>query len=275
MSGEGNTAGDPLAFLDQPLETPVVGDKGTEQAVVVQPDAGEKVNGDAPVEKVDGTALETPVVGDKDAKPDNSGHSVPLPTFLDMRDRATAAEKALKDAKPEPVTFTPPDPIKDPGGYARYQQTVLELNLTNERMNTSERFAVKEHGAELVDKARAYVIERMNADPAFEQKMVKHADPYAFAIDQYNDHIAYQEFLANRKAGGKNPPADGKGAHEKDSAQQQGSDKAPIAEQKRQPVVERKVRNQSITDETSAGGAHSVPTGGGQAFDSFFKQPGT
>lgn len=199
---------------------------------------------------------------------DNTAKMVPLGTALNWRDRMVAAEKALKDKdKPaDNVEFTPPDPVNNPREYATYNERVLELNIMNERMNTSERFARKEHGAELVDKAREWALARMDADPTFAKSVMENADPYDIAVAAYKEHVEFEAWKASKKVA----PATLEVPAAKVSEEVKPA-VAMVAAVKPKPDV--KPAPRSIVNATSAGGNHTIPAGEGQAFDSVFPAP--
>lgn len=267
---------DVLSFLD---ETPVV------EAPKVEPAAGgtleaPKVDGAAAVAPVTDAAVvkegaaEAPkvdVVPPADGKTDDKEpKTVPLATFLDILNENKQLKKGAKATETEPkeIQFVVPDPVKNPREYAAYQESMFTLNQMNERMNTSERFATKEYGAELIAKVRDWALAKMDSDEAFANLITNDADPYEIAVKAYNEDLELQQYRA-WVAGGKKPE-DAPGAKQADQTpplkKLAGSDKTGTVVH--QPVVEE--APSSIVDATSAGGVQSVPVGGGQAFDGIF-----
>ncbi len=254
MSGE-NT----LEFLDQPVEQPV-GDKPVVETTVVEPKEPVVVD----------PALPAAIAPAADKV-------VPLATFLDMRDENKALKEKLKAREPiAPEGFTPPDPATDPVGYIHYREGLTELNIVNERMNISEKFAVKEHGKDLVDKARDWALERFAADPGYENKILGLSDPYDAVISDYNNHMLLQELT----------PAEVKRYREWKAAealkqQPNGEGAAPAAEKviakpaasaAQQPAAKPAVPKSIAGRPASGGGVQAIPVGAGQAFDSLFEQ---
>jgi hypothetical protein len=92
--------------------------------------------------------------------------------------------KALRAPPPSPPAPAP-DFESDPSGAWAYQQQQFQQQLLNERLNSSERFARREHGAETVDKAKAWALERMQADPLYYQQLIANADPYEAAVQDW------------------------------------------------------------------------------------------
>lgn len=205
---------------------------------------------------------------------DKEPKTVPLSTFLHMVERAKTAEELNKTkGKFEEQEIQPPDPVKQPKEYAAFQSTMFQMNLLNERMNTSEEFARDKHGDELVDKARTYVLEKSEKDPDWFQKHIIGArNPYKAAIEIYNEHMEFQEFLASRKnRDGKKEGDEGKDPAQSSKSEPAATARKPAAQQvePKPAVVVRKPR--TIADAPSGDGAHAIPTGQGQAFDGFFK----
>ena len=79
------------------------------------------------------------------AKPEG----VPLPTFLDMRDKLKAAERRAAEAEaratPEP-TVQIPDIFEDPDGHNAAIQAQIDARLYQQSLVMSERFAVQQYG---------------------------------------------------------------------------------------------------------------------------------
>lgn len=82
---------------------------------------------------------------------------------------------------PQPV----PDFNSDPDGAWAHQQQQFEQRLLNERLNSSERWARREHGAETVDKVKAWAIERFGADPHYYHQIMSQTDPYETAVQDW------------------------------------------------------------------------------------------
>lgn len=277
---------DPLSFLDDE------GAEGTTTATTETPGAGETTQptteGEAQAEGADTTtstgSQEEPAGGaaaagtqekKKEGEAGEDKTHVPLATYLDEREKRKEAEKKLSEreaAEPD-MEFTAPDPKEDPEGYAQYTQQVQVLTTVNERLNFSEKFARKEHGDEVVDKVKAWTTAKFEEDPAFAQRILFDADPYEAALKEYNDDQLrgqtqgmtpeeIEEFKAWKasKAGGGSTTQNNGGAAV--TTQPAASAAKP------QPAVE--TPPTTINGESAAGGAHSIPIGPGQAFDSIF-----
>lgn len=247
---------DTLAFLDnKPVEKPA-------ETVVETP--VEKPVVETPAPKVEDAV----VLSDEEKSDDKTGQTVPLATYLDMRDKfKKATEKAPVETDPLAEEFVPPDPVKDPAGRAEYDRQVLSLNLMNERMNTSERLARIEHkdNPTLVDDAKKWALTRFDEDPHFAEKITSSADPYSEAIAAYQEHLEYQAFKASKKGA-----TDGDG---KTPAKETPETKPAVAAQPAavtpKPVAKTPLPK-SIADASSAGGTHTIPVGEGVAFDTMF-----
>jgi hypothetical protein len=112
---------------------------------------------------------------------------VPLTAVLDERERRQKLEaelERLKAAQPQPQVEVP-DPDRDPVGFAQFQQTEFQKILLNERLNVSERFARKEHGAEALEAAKGWAKEKFASDPLYRQQIFADADPYDRLITDY------------------------------------------------------------------------------------------
>lgn len=267
---------DKLNFLgetaeDNPERTP----GGEQPAKTAEELAAETEAAEAAKVEVPEKVEEKPA-GSEEVVTDKDGKTVPLATFLDVLHENKDLKKLVKGAKETPSTedapqFEVPDPVKNPREYAAYQDTMSRLNILNERMNVSERFARKEHGSELIDKVRDWALERMDKDEAFGNKVVNDADPYSVAVAAYNEHIELEPFRA-WVAGGKKP---------EDAPWAKQADRKPALKKLETPIVVKAAAGgtpkpaekvpTSIVDQPSGGGAGVIPAGDGVAFGSLFK----
>jgi hypothetical protein len=123
---------------------------------------------------------------------------VPIEALHEARRRAQEAEERLsrvgtpakegEEQAPPPRRFR--DPKEDPEGFAEDVFGNVQMNLVNQTINMSERFARKEHGDELIDKVRDWALAGFDNDPAFAQRVLTDPDPYGVAITEYNRHVA-------------------------------------------------------------------------------------
>lgn len=207
--------------------------------------------------------------------------SVPLATFLDMRDKLKKAEGRVKELEPAAEEVVVPDPVKDPRGYADYQSSVAQVQILNERLNVSERFARKEHGAELIDKVKAWALEKFETDEDFTKRIMNDADPYEAGVKEYQreqllkeledpaEIEAFRAWKASQQNGGQ-PPAPKPQPDKPQPAANAAPAKpaAPATQAKKVPAVVPK----SINDAPGGGGGHVAQVqGDGVAFDSLFK----
>jgi len=181
MAGENDDFGLDGLFEDAP-EPPVTVVEGTPKEV--QDDSAGKTQEEAPPEN------------SQDAgEPEQSGQTVMVPKAAldEARQRARDAEERLaKQGKTEETTDQPEragirDPKEDPEGFAEDILGTIQLNTVNVTLNTSERFARKEHGNEVVDKVRDWALAKFETDPSFATKVLTDPDPYEVAIKAYND----------------------------------------------------------------------------------------
>lgn len=205
-------------------------------------------------------------------------HSVPLATFLDMRDKAKKAEDraaALEAAQQtqEPIEFNIPDPKVDPAGFAQASQALTNLQILSERMNFSEDFARLKFKDEegMVDAARDWAVGRFKTDPGYEDRIMNERDPYAAIIKDYkgskqletletDDWTQFQAWKASQAGGNVSTSA---------LVNTAPAAAAPAVAASQQQA--RALPPRSIADLPSAGGnLHTVAVGSGQAFDSVF-----
>lgn len=112
---------------------------------------------------------------------------VPLGAVLDERDKRKALEvelERLRSQQPQPQ-LQMPDPYEDPEGFASAQQALLDQRLQNITLNTSERFARKEHGPETVESAKGWALQRFGTDPLYRQQVLNDPDPYERVVKDW------------------------------------------------------------------------------------------
>ena len=149
---------------------------------------------------------------------------VPLGAVLDERDKRKAAEARIAQLEQQAAQRQPvqrPDAYDDPDGALAYERAEVSAALQNMTLNTSERFARKEHGVETVDLAKAWVLQRFAADPLYQTQILNDPDPYERVVAdwrkdqlfaQVSDPKEFEQFQAWRQAqntlqqGGQPPP---------------------------------------------------------------------
>ncbi len=125
---------------------------------------------------------------------------VPLPTFLDMRDRmkeykaaqakaeaeAAAFQRQLEEYRNEVAqTFDAPDPQSDPQGYNQLVKDQIAQAVYNERLMMSHNVALRNHDAETVAAAVEWATQRVKSDTQFDAEASQQADPVEWAIQQH------------------------------------------------------------------------------------------
>lgn len=173
------------------------------------PEAAAPASTDAPAP----AAAPAPGAPAEPAPADPAAHPVPLATFLDTRDRAAKAEARAKEleakiAEQEAKSRQPiPDRNQDPEAFEDFRAQQYEERLLNMTLNNSERFATISHGKETVDQAKAWALERFQADPLYHQKVMSSSDAYELVVQDFkqsqamtalNDPGALDAFLAWR-----------------------------------------------------------------------------
>tara|TARA_R110000772_G_scaffold89304_1_gene185092 strand:+ start:7343 stop:8056 length:714 start_codon:yes stop_codon:yes gene_type:complete len=143
-----------------------------------------------PEEPVKEPAEETPGEPDKAEQP-----MVPLKALHEVRDKTRALEQelaAMKTPPKEQEQAKAPDVFADPEGYnAHWEKRLNDVQqsgqeqMRNERLNTSERYATKEHGTETIEAVKAWVQERNVIAPGFGAQVLGQSDPYEYAVQQY------------------------------------------------------------------------------------------
>lgn len=144
---------------------------------------------EAPVAKETPAEEAAPAPEEANPKIEPEPKMVPLAALEEARTRARDAEARLADAsKPKETPAEAPAPRSfddDPAGAMQDFLGQVELNNVNLALNTSRRFAAKEHGQELVDTVQAWALEKFDKDAAYAAKVIYAEDPYELAIADY------------------------------------------------------------------------------------------
>lgn len=132
---------------------------------------------------------EQPVDAEPVADPDPK--HVPVAALQKEREKRQELERELaafrqtqQPQQPQQVERIP-DAYEDPDGFNRYTQGKLAQTEWNLRASMSERFAIKEHGKELVDAATTWALEAAQRDPGLTQVIMADPDPVGLTIEKY------------------------------------------------------------------------------------------
>lgn len=122
----------------------------------------------------------------------DNGHFIPSHVALDWRDqnkemRRQLAEYERREREAQQRQQIP-DPANDPYAYAQYQQTMFQDQLRQQGLDMSHRFALQQHGQDVVDKATAWAYQKGMSDPSFDFAFSQQADPVAWVIAQYKQN---------------------------------------------------------------------------------------
>jgi hypothetical protein len=146
--------------------------------------------------------IDPPVVADPapidspaDPVPDvpKSEQTVPLSAFIAQRDnlkgemeqiRRRNAELEARYKQPEQPQAIP-DPVDDPNGFASYQNAQMQDMLMRERFAMSKEIASQQFGAEAVETARQWAMEKAAKDPAFDLALGQQQHPLGWIVQQH------------------------------------------------------------------------------------------
>ena len=134
--------------------------------------------------------------------------SVPLATFLDMRDRMKAAERLADDRqrqwdeyqKSKQTVAAIPDPNIDPIGWANNRFNEFEQQMLDQKIQICGNHAIEKHGAETVSQAASWGQARALADPNFDHAFRQQPDPVAWVISQHRHAVQLDEMQRDPEA---------------------------------------------------------------------------
>ena len=155
----------------------------------------EEALGEQPAQEPQEAPQEPPAAEEKpEVKPSEEGNiTVPLAALHQERDarqklagEVEALKSQLQTPQAEPAEV--PDPITDPEGYVRYNDERLsglmqniDQRLLTEKLNVSETYAAKNHGAQAVEDVKEWF---QKQPQGFQQEALNQADPYGYAIEE-------------------------------------------------------------------------------------------
>lgn len=112
-------------------------------------------------------------------------HNIPLPKYLDERERRKEAERRLAEYEAQQAPSQRPDPLDDPEGYAAHFERQMEERLTGQRLQMSNVMARQSYGADAVDMAVNWAAEKAKVDPLFAAAYMGEAHPIDWIVRQH------------------------------------------------------------------------------------------
>lgn len=146
--------------------------------------------------------VETEPTGEKpkdsppEPKAEEENQTVPIAALMAERDKRKAAEQRLEQSKAEEPKAKAPDVFEDQDGFAKHINSDMETALFNQKANTSEFFARRDH-KDLDSKIEAFN-ELKKANPALGNQVHQAASPYHEIVDIVDNHERMEK-LGNPK----------------------------------------------------------------------------
>lgn len=120
-----------------------------------------------------------------------TGHQVPLATYLDMRERANGLETQLNFYRRQEAerlaleANPPPSRDEDPDAYEAHQAQTIDDRMYAMRRDFSRQFAMAQHGPQVVQAAFAWGVDQCDRDEHFNAKVRAHPDPVGFVVNEW------------------------------------------------------------------------------------------
>lgn len=242
-------------FSDEPIEAmPEVVVENVVQEPVAEPE---------PV--IEAPVIEAPVQEEK---------SVPLATFLDMRDKQKESDRRALELERQIAEMRStqqqkqgaPDPFDDPAGYAAYNEQNLANALYEQKLQFSYGMAAEKHGQDVTEAARIWAIEKAQADPAFDAMLTtelkRQMNPVDWIVRQHKrDSLMQQvgedpdEFVRRRAV---------------ELGLTATAPVAPVVTATQQPASTPKAPPKSLVNAPAHGGVSEVATGKLAGLDAVF-----
>lgn len=196
---------DPFAFLEGNEAEPVTNEP---EAQAAAPEAQEP----EPQPEPEAQAQPEPVQEQPQQR--EEPEMVPVSALKAERQKRQELERLLAQQPANQEALAPPV-YQDPYAYTEAVAQQLAQKLEQQRYQISQMNAASRYGAEEVERAREWALERFNSDPFFEAKVSQSHDPYSVVVEDYRRERVLaqlkpdqlQEFLAWKAAqsGGQQP----------------------------------------------------------------------
>lgn len=123
---------------------------------------------------------------------EDDGRFAPISALQEERRKRQELERTVEEmrkaSQPKPQPVEPaklPDPYDDPQGYARAIETQTQEGLLQMRFQMSNEMARAQFGADEVETARQWAVERAASDPAFDLAISRQPHPMAWIVQQH------------------------------------------------------------------------------------------
>lgn len=202
-----------------------------------------------------------------DTPRDEGGRFAPVAALVDERfkrqeaeRRAAELERQLAERANKPEAL--PDPLDDPEGFASAQNAQFQQALTQQKFEMSDVMARQAHGAEAVDSASEWAMERAKNDRVFAAEYMRQAHPIDWIVQQHKRDADLSDYA-------KDPIAFARRILEAN-----GQPIAPVATAQAVPVALAPAvaaPPRSIASQPAASAVpHTAPTGAVAAIESLF-----
>ena len=137
-------------------------------------------------------AVEAEPTGDKpedstpEPKAEEEAQTVPIAALMAERDKRKAAEQKWEQAQAEKPKESAPDVLEDQEGFTKHINADVETALFNQKANTSEFFARRDH--EDLDSKVEKFNELQKANPQLSAQVQQAASPYHEIVDIVDNH---------------------------------------------------------------------------------------
>lgn len=121
-----------------------------------------------------------------ESKTEDDQQSVPIQALMAERDKRQKAEQQLADSQANAPKKPAPDVFEDQKAYTDHMQGEFNQAMMNERLNTSEFYASREH-PDLQEKVEAFK-EIAKENPALAQQVMNAVSPYHEMYDVVQKH---------------------------------------------------------------------------------------
>ena len=114
---------------------------------------------------------------------------IPISALLDEREKRQQAAREAEELRKKLAAYEAeraqpkPDFYADPEGFLAQQRQAVQQMVWNERLNTSEALAKRDHGEELVTAAAEAFKAAAGASPALAAEFSSQSDPYGFVVN--------------------------------------------------------------------------------------------
>lgn len=193
-------------FADEPA-APEQAPEASQETQEAPPEVQEPEQAQEPVAEPEQSETGEPEAAPPVAEMKEEPHSVPITAMLDEREKRQDMQRELEQTRREMQQLQAqmrqkqeqqpaPDWFEDPAAAATYQAQQMQQQMQSQALRTSQFFAEREFGKELVDEAMSF----FDQNPQLSQQFLGEPSPFHAAVEFFKGHKAKEEIGSDPEA---------------------------------------------------------------------------